>query len=301
MQENKIKVQELLQITELEIKKVYARKWLNKQVHHFQPQRPGLAFAGYLEYINPGRIQVIGKTEFGYLKKIGKQEEQTVLNKFFELNFPAIFFAEELKPSKQFIQAATENQTPVLISALKTPILISRLSTYLFHRFSRKKKLNGVMMDIMGQGILITGNSGVGKSETALELINKGYHLICDDVVEFYLSYNNELIGAANPVIKNKMEIRGLGIINIADIFGSAVIMEEKKLNLVINLEKWDPQKNYDRIGENFQTYEILGIKIPMITLPVAPGRNISTIIEVAVRYFIAQKNGNKGLLSGGG
>jgi len=288
--ENKIAVRDLLTISELEIQRFFAKKWIGKQITHFQPQRPGLAFSGYLEYINPARIQVIGKTEYGYLKKIGPKAERSSLEKFFTLNFPAIIFAENLAPSKIFISIASKNQTPILVSALKTPILISRLSTYLFQHFSRKIKIHGVMMDIMGQGVFITGDSGVGKSETALELLNKGYHLICDDVVEFFLNYNNELIGIASPRIKNLMEVRGLGIINIAEIFGSAVILKEKKLDLVIQLEKWDPLKNYDRLGEQLQSFELLGIRVPMMTIPVAPGRNISTIIEIAVRFFISRK-----------
>jgi HPr kinase/phosphorylase len=141
---------------------------------------------------------------------------------------------------------------------------------------------------------LLTGASGIGKSETALELVNKGYQLIADDVTEFYLDSNDDLIGRANEIIRNLMEVRGLGIININDIFGASAVLEEKKLNLVINLEKWDPRKKYDRLGEDTQYFKILGLEIPLITLPVGPGRNLSTIIEVAVRNFLAKKSGRK-------
>jgi HPr kinase/phosphorylase len=149
-------------------------------------------------------------------------------------------------------------------------------------------------MDIMGQGVLITGASGVGKSETALELVNKGYQLISDDVTEFYLDSNDDLVGRANEIIKNLMEVRGLGIINIKDIFGASAVLEEKKLNLVIHLEKWEPKKRYDRLGEDNLYFKILGLEIPLVNLPVGPGRNLSTIIEVAVRNFLAKKSGLK-------
>jgi HPr kinase/phosphorylase len=149
-------------------------------------------------------------------------------------------------------------------------------------------------MDIMGQGILIRGHSGIGKSETALELINKGHQLISDDLVEFYLNSNDEPVGRSIEKIKQWMEVRGLGIINIVDLFGVAAILEEKKLDLVINLEKWNPKKKYDRLGEENLYYSILGNDIPMLNLPVAMGRNVSTLIEVAVKYFISRKNGSR-------
>ncbi len=138
---------------------------------------------------------------------------------------------------------AARYSTPILVSELHTAPLISRLSAFLYQYFARKIRMNGVLMDIMGQGVLITGASGIGKSETALELVNKGYQLIADDVTEFYLDSNDDLVGRANEIIKNLMEVRGLGIININDIFGASAVLEEKKLNLVINLEKWDAQE----------------------------------------------------------
>ena len=152
-------------------------------------------------------------------------------------------------------------------------------------------------MDIMGQGILIRGQSGIGKSETALELINKGHQLISDDLVEFYLNSNDEPVGRSIEKISQWMEVRGLGIINIVDLFGVAATLEEKKLELVINLEKWNRKKKYDRLGEENLYFTILGNDIPMFNLPVATGRNLSTLIEVAVKYFISRKNGSRSFI----
>lgn len=152
-------------------------------------------------------------------------------------------------------------------------------------------------MDIMGQGVLITGKSGIGKSETAIELIKKGHQLISDDLIEFYLNSNEEPVGKYIDTIKRWIEVRGLGIINIVDMFGFGALMEEKKLDLVIELEKWDSKKNYDRLGENNLYFQILGKDIPMFKLPVAMGRNLSTLIEIAVKYFISRKSGSESFI----
>ena len=152
-------------------------------------------------------------------------------------------------------------------------------------------------MDIMGQGVLITGKSGIGKSETAIELIKKGHQLISDDLIEFYLNSNEEPVGKYIDKIKKWIEVRGLGIINIVDMFGFGALMEEKKLDLVIELEKWDQKKDYDRLGENNLYFQILGKDIPMFKLPVAMGRNLSTLIEIAVKYFISRKSGSESFI----
>jgi HPr kinase/phosphorylase len=152
-------------------------------------------------------------------------------------------------------------------------------------------------MDIMGMGTLIIGDSGIGKSETALELVNKGNQLISDDLTEFYLNSNDEPVGRSIDRIKKWIEVRGLGIINIADMYGVGALMDEKKLDLVINLEKWSPKKKYDRLGEENLYHRILGKDIPMFILPVAPGRNLSTLIQVAVKYFISRRNGSQSFI----
>ena len=178
-------------------------------------------------------------------------------------------------------------------ASFSSALLISRTTGFLYRHFSKKIRVNGVLLDILGFGVLITGDSGIGKSETALELVNKGNHLIGDDLIEFYLNSNDEPVGRSIDRIKKWIEVRGLGIINIVDIFGVGALMEEKKLDLVIHLEKWSPKKKYDRLGEDNIYHNILGKDIPKFVLPVAPGRNLSTLIEVAVKYFISKRNGS--------
>jgi HPr kinase/phosphorylase len=289
-----IQIRQILELNPLKILKIYNEKWLSNLVSHPRPQRPGLGLTGYLKHIQTDRIQIFGKTEIGYLLNLKSDDKNKCLKNYLSLKLPGIIVSENIAFEEEWIKLAANYHTPILISELHTAPLISRLNAFLYQYFSKKIKLNGVLMDIMGQGVMLTGASGIGKSETALELVNKGYQLIADDVIEFYLDSNDDLVGRANPIIKNLMEVRGLGIININDIFGASAVLEEKKLNLVINLEKWDAKKKYDRLGEDNFYSKILGIDIPLITLPVAPGRNLSTIIEVAVRNFLAKKSGRK-------
>jgi HPr kinase/phosphorylase len=289
-----IQLGQISELSQLKIIRVFNEKWIHNPVTHPRPQRPGLGLSGYLKHIQAGRIQIFGKTEVGYLHSLKDEDRNRCLKDYFALKLPGIIISESIAAEADWIALAARYSTPILISELHTAPLISRLSAFLYQYFSKKIKMNGVLMDIMGQGVLITGASGIGKSETALELVNKGYQLIADDVTEFYLDSNDDLIGRANEIIKNLMEVRGLGIININDIFGASAVLEEKKLNLVINLEKWEPKKKYDRLGEDNLYFKILGLEIPLLNLPVAPGRNLSTIIEVALRNFLAKKSGKK-------
>jgi HPr kinase/phosphorylase len=230
----------------------------------------------------------------GYLKHLEQSEFEKRLSNFMASKIPGIIVSGNQEIDDFIIARANKYKTPILVSNLRTSLLMSRISTFLYRFFSRRIRINGVLMDIMGQGILIQGQSGVGKSETALELINKGHRLISDDLVEFYLNPNDEPVGRSIERIRDWLEVRGLGVINIADIFGVGSVLEEKKLDLVINLENWDPKKKYDRLGEENLYFKILGKDIPMFNLPVALGRNLSTLIEVAVRYFISRKSGSR-------
>ena len=175
--------------------------------------------------------------------------------------------------------------------------MVSRLSSFLYRHFSKKIRINGVLLDIKGIGTLLTGDSGIGKSESALELVNKGHQLVSDDLIEFYLDPYDRPIGQTIEKIKQWIEVRGLGIINIVDIFGIGALLPEKKLDLVIKLEKWSHRKKYDRLGEGKLSFNILGKEIPMFVIPVAPGRNISTLVEVAVKYYMSRKNGSKSFI----
>jgi len=292
-----LEIKEIISQNELEITKVFNKKWITNTIKHPRAQKPGLALAGYYKYLNNQRIQIFGKTELGYLNQLKPEDRNKKLKNFISLKIPGIIVSENQNIEELIFPSVKKYRTPILISNLKTSLLTSRITAFLYQHFSKKIRINGVMMDILGLGILIIGDSGIGKSETALELVNKGNHLISDDLVEFYLNSNDQPVGHAIERIKKWIEVRGLGIINIVDIFGVGALMEEKKLDLVINLEKWSPKKKYDRLGEENLYFEILGKDIPMFILPVAPGRNLSTLIEVAVKYYISRKNGSESFI----
>jgi HPr kinase/phosphorylase len=288
-----IEVNRLIQEPDLGISKVYNEKWSTNKIFQSGAQKPGLALAGYFKYLDKEQIQVFGKTETGYLLQLSRENFQKRLKDFMGMRVPCIVVSENQEIGDFIVSCAGKNKIPILISALKTSLLIPRLCNFLYRYFAEKIRINGVMMDIIGLGILITGASGIGKSETALELVSRGSHLISDDLVEFYLSSNEEPVGRSIEKIKKWIEVRGLGIINIVEMFGVGALLEEKKLDLVINLEKWNPSKKYDRLGEGDLYFEVLKRPIPMFNLPVAVGRNLATLIEVAVKYFISRKNGS--------
>jgi HPr kinase/phosphorylase len=292
-----VEINALIEQNEFEILKVYNEKWTSNKILHPRVQKPGLALAGYSKYLDKDRLQIFGKTEMGYLKQLDRAEFEKRLKNFMASKIPGVIVSSNQEIDALITSTANKYKTSVLQSNLRTSLLISRISSFLYRYFSKRIRMNGVLMDIMGQGILIRGHSGIGKSETALELINKGHQLISDDLVEFYLNSNDEPVGRSIEKIKQWMEVRGLGIINIVDLFGVSATLEEKKLDLVINLEKWDPKKKYDRLGEENLYFNILGNDIPMFNLPVAMGRNLSTLIEVAVKYFISRKNGSRSFI----
>ncbi len=292
-----VAVSTLLDVPDISIKKTYNEKWLNKKIAHPDTQKPGLALAGYTEFINRGSLQVFGKTEIGYLNKLSDSECEKRLNEFLTVKSPAIIISEEQELRRRIIEIFNKNRISILVSDLKSSLLISRTSSFLFKHFSKKIRINGVLMDIMGQGVLIRGKSGIGKSETALELIKKGHQLISDDLIEFYLDSNDEPVGKYIDSIKKWIEVRGLGIINVVDMFGFGAILDEKKLDIVIDMENWDPKKKYDRLGEENLYFTILGKDIPLFRLPVAVGRNLSTLVEITVKYFISRKSGSESFL----
>ncbi len=292
-----IEINKIVDQNDLKIVKIYNKKWVTNKIKHPRAQKPGLAIAGYLKYLSRGRIQIFGKTEIGYLNQLDPEKREMQLKKFFSIKLPAIVISEKQPVDELIISIAMKYKTPILISNLNSSLLTSRISSLLYKHFSKKIKINGVLMDILGLGILIKGDSGIGKSETALELANKGYNLVADDLIEFYLNSNDEPVGMSIEKIKGWIEVRGLGIINVIDIFGAGAVLEEKKLDMVVNLERWSNKKKYDRLGEENLYFQVFGKDIPMFDIPVAPGRDLSTLIEVAVKYFISRKNGKKSFI----
>lgn len=282
---------------DLDIRQIHNDRWLDNLTRHPRPQRPSLALAGYHRYLNKLRIQIFGKTEVGYINQLDPPEQEKRLRQFFAARIPGLIISDGQTCSRELVDAAQRYHTPVMVSGLKTSVLVSRLSSFLYRHFSQKIRINGVLLDVKGVGTLLTGDSGIGKSESALELVNKGHQLVSDDLIEFYLDPYDQPVGRSIEKIKQWIEVRGLGIINIVDIFGIGALLPEKRLDLVIRLEKWSHRKKYDRLGEGRLTFNILGKEMPMFVIPVAPGRNVSTLVEVAVKYYMSRKNGSKSFI----
>lgn len=244
--------------------------------------RPGLEMAGYFTHYPAERVQLLGKTELSFFLMLPKAERIERMQKLCAEDTPAIIISHNMEVPEELRMASEENHVPVLTTNLSTTRFSSKLTTYLESRLAPSTAVHGVLVDIYGIGVLITGNSGVGKSETALELVKKGHRLVADDCVEIYQESENTLIGNAPPLIAHMLEIRGIGIIDIMTMFGASAVRRHKRISLVIDLEVWDSEKTYDRLGIETDTMRILDTDLTKLTIPVRPGRNLSVIIEVA-------------------
>ena len=244
--------------------------------------RPGLALAGFFGNFEPSRICVIGRAEHHYLEDCGPTERQQKLHNFIAHSPAAVIFSSDLTVFPEAIEEAEKNGTPILSCSERTsPLvaaLIASLNTHLAPRITR----HGVLVEVYGEGVLIIGDSGVGKSETAIELVKRGHRLIADDAVEIRRVSKVTLVGSAPEIIRHYVELRGIGIVDVKRLFGVGAVKDTEKIDLVINLEQWVQGKMYDRFGLDDEKIEILGLEIPMITIPVKPGRNLAIILEIA-------------------
>jgi HPr kinase/phosphorylase len=269
------------------------RKGLSREINIPDLNRPGLALLGFYESFASQRVQVFGRGEVACLRKLAEEGRVETIRQMFSYAIPCCIFTHNLSPDKNFFEAAEGAECPILQTDLGTADFSARLMRILSNIFAPQQSLHGVLVEVYGLGILILGDSGVGKSETALELIERGHRLVADDVVEIRCVNGNILMGAgANKIIGHHMEIRGLGIINITHLFGVRAIRDRKQIQLVVNLEEWDSKKMYDRLGTEEKYAEFLGVSIPKLEVPVKPGRNIPIIIETAAMNERLKKMG---------
>ncbi|WP_416390116.1 HPr(Ser) kinase/phosphatase [Terrisporobacter mayombei] len=248
--------------------------------------RTGLPLAGYFEYFPYERIQIIGRTEYTYFQNIKKEKREKVLDKFFSYEIPVLIVTRDLDIDEDIIASAKKYNRVVLSSKCNTTRFINRLSNYLDNKLAPHVTMHGVLVDVYGIGVLIKGESSIGKSETALELIQKGHRLVADDAVEIRKVDDSRLVGQAPEILKHYMEIRGIGIIDVKSLYGVGAIKNQKAIDIVIELENWNQQKYYDRLGLDREYEEILGRQVEKLVIPVKPGRNTSMIIEVAAMNF---------------
>ena len=244
--------------------------------------RPGMQLAGYFDHYDPKRIQVFGNVEVSYLSRLGVEERAAILDRLFSYKFPALLVTRNMAVGPQTLEMAKKHNVTVIRSTEPTSAITSSIITYLNAALAPRVTRHGVLMEVYGEGVLLIGESGIGKSETAIELLKRGHRLIADDAVEIRKISGSTLVGTAPELIRNYIELRGIGIINVAQLFGMGAIKIENEVNLVVNIVPWNTHEVYDRLGLEDQYTEILGVKVPINTIPVTPGRNLAVILEVA-------------------
>ncbi|MBQ7792030.1 MAG: HPr(Ser) kinase/phosphatase [Clostridia bacterium] len=244
--------------------------------------RPGLQFVDFFDYFDNNRIQIFGKVEYTFLEQKTSKERLHCTRELCKREIPAIIISRNQDVFPELIEAAKEFHIPILRTEQTTSKFMAKLIAYLNVELAERITLHGVLCEVYGEGVLITGESGVGKSETAIELVKRGHRLVADDAVEVKKVSDKSLVGTAPESIRHFIEIRGIGIIDVRRIFGMGSIKETEKIDLIIKLEAWDPKKQYDRLGLVTEYSELLGNKIPTLNIPVKPGRNLAVVVEVA-------------------
>ena len=244
--------------------------------------RPGIQLVGYFDHFDARRLQVLGNVEMSYLARLPEGEREAVLDALLSRHIPALLIARDLEPDPASVAMAQKHNVTLLRSKEPTSTVVSSIIAYLRDGLAPRITRHGVLMEVYGEGLLLTGESGMGKSETAVELLKRGHRLIADDAVEIRKISGNTLMGTAPAVIRNFVELRGIGIINVANIFGMGAIKAENQIDLVVNIVPWNSHEFYDRLGMEVQYTELMGVKIPTNTIPITPGRNLAIILEVA-------------------
>jgi len=254
---------------------------LKKKIPSNQVFRPGLALAGFTERFPYSRTLIMGQTEISFLKSLSQSELEVCLKQFFSFDIPLIIITKFLAPPDQFLVEAAAHDVPVLQTHLNTTEILIRLSTYLDNIFAPRTSIHGTLVDVYGVGLLYTGKSGIGKSECTLDLVERGHRLVADDVVNVIKKAPDVIVGQADERIGHHMEIRGVGIVNVEKLFGVRSVRIQKRIEVEVNLELWDESKEYDRLGIEDKYTTLLGVEIPVVTIPVSPGKNITVISEV--------------------
>mgnify|MGYP003293893236 CR=1 FL=1 len=265
---------------------------LNRKIISSEVHRPGLELAGFFEHFGYERVIVLGRTELAYLDEQEAEIRKQRLLQLLFFNIPCVIITEGMLVRDELITHCNNKGVPLLRTNSRTGEFIYELSKYLHNRFAPRKSVHGVLVEVYGVGILITGASGIGKSECALELIKRGHRLVADDAVQLMKISDNKIVGKPDEMIRHRMEIRGLGIIDIASLFGIAATADEKDVDMVINFEKWDDNKEYDRLGIFQRTTKYLKVEVPSTTIPVREGRNLAVVVETAAMDFYMRRRG---------
>jgi HPr kinase/phosphorylase len=286
----KVRTKDIIKKFDMEL--VSGEEGINRPITTTDISRPGLEIAGYFEYYPAERLQLLGKTELTFFEKLDPRDKAYRMEKLCTDITPGIIVTRDMEVPPELIEAAERESVPVLRSKQKTTRLSSHLTNYLESKLAPTTAVHGVLVDIYGIGVLITGKSGVGKSETALELVKRGHRLVADDCVEIRQEDIGTLVGNSPELIEHLLEIRGLGIINVMTLFGAGAVRSHKRISLIIDLEIWDQKKSYDRLGLDEVKMKIIDTDVTKLTVPVRPGRNLAVIIEVAAMNFRLKRMG---------
>ncbi|MEW8968991.1 HPr(Ser) kinase/phosphatase [Mesobacillus jeotgali] len=286
----KVRTKDLIKKFDMEL--ISGEEGINRPITTTDISRPGLEIAGYFEYYPAERLQLLGKTELTFFEKLAPRDREERMQKLCTDITPGIIVTRDMEVPAELVEAAERESVPLLRSKQKTTRLSSHLTNYLESKLAPTTAVHGVLVDLYGIGVLITGKSGVGKSETALELVKRGHRLVADDCVEIRQEDIGTLVGNSPDLIEHLLEIRGVGIINVMTLFGAGAVRSHKRISLIIDLEIWDQKKSYDRLGLDEEKLKILDTDITKLTIPVRPGRNLAVIIEVAAMNFRLKRMG---------
>lgn len=289
-----LSIQDLLDDKEygLDLRLIAGASGLNHRISSSRIQKPGLALTGYIQHLHPDRIQVLGNTEISYMFQLNEDRLRSNTQTLCSFPISCFVVSKGLTPPPAFLEITEKHNIPVLVAPHQSSTFISLITKFLEEQLLPTTHMHGVLMDVLGVGMLLTGKSGIGKSECALDLVIRGHRLVADDMVFIRKKMPASLVGQPVQQIQHLMEIRGLGIINIKDLYGVSSIREKKIIDLVLELVEWNPDQEYDRLGVDDNTTTILGIELPHLVIPVRPGRNLGSIIEVAARNFLLKGMG---------
>lgn len=275
----------------LKLRLLAGRSGLEHEILQSRVQRPGLGLAGHTDYIRYGRVQIVGQSEIGYLRKLQTGPRATILDKLCACEISCFVVTRGLAVPRELPELAERHDIPLLTTPIASTPFIKSLTAFLDERLAPSVSLHSVLIDVFGLGVLLVGESGIGKSECALDLIDRGHRLVADDVTEVR-RVGGSLTGRSHEMTRDHMELRGIGLINIRDLYGVSSIRVEKRLELVVQLERWERGREYDRLGLEHERYPILGVELPLIRMPVAPGRHLAILVEVAARNRLLKERG---------
>lgn len=288
-----VRVLEQLPEQRLKLKMLAGVDGLDNKLNSPRIQRLGLAFSGYVDYLHDGMVQLVGQTEIDYLKTLSVAERKAAIDRIFTRNLSCLVITRNLRPPKILLDNCNRFNIPIFQADVLSSVVIREIPSFLEEQLAPTTTVHGVLMEVFGLGVLLLGPSGIGKSECGLDLILKGHRLVSDDLVVIRKFGVDRLLGSGPTDLQFHMELRGLGIINIKELFGISVLSPKKILDLAIDLVRWDSEKEYDRLGVEERSYSLLDVPVPLIAMPVAPGRNLATLVEVAVRIQMLKNQGH--------